>query len=235
MPRKSFDWTNVKKNKLTGVRKVQSGPAKWIFLCDCGKETVAFAANVKKGHTKSCGCLRDDFIEKKKQQDSRIKTICKECQIEFKHYIKKRKGEGVFCSNKCKYAYGRSTVQCTNCGISVERLKSKLGRFKNNFCGSGCCKKYYSGERHPMHKGGNINPDGYMRISVAGVSMLEHRYVVEQHIGRKLTSEEHVHHLDENKLNNDISNLKIVTNSEHQKVYHPRNLTKLRFIKQGRI
>lgn len=42
-----------------------------------------------------------------------------------------------------------------------------------------------------------------------------HRYVMEQAIGRKLNRLEHVHHLDGNKLNNDISNLKIMTRSEH--------------------
>ena len=28
------------------------------YLCECGKTTIAFTANVNRGHTSSCGCLR---------------------------------------------------------------------------------------------------------------------------------------------------------------------------------
>lgn len=34
-----------------------------IFLCDCGKRKEAILCNVKSGKTKSCGCMRDDFID----------------------------------------------------------------------------------------------------------------------------------------------------------------------------
>lgn len=44
-----------------------------------------------------------------------------------------------------------------------------------------------------------------------------HRYIAEQHYGIKLTSELHVHHKDENKLNNNPDNLEILTASEHRK------------------
>lgn len=42
-----------------------------------------------------------------------------------------------------------------------------------------------------------------------------HRVVVERMIGRKLTSKDVVHHIDGNKQNNDPSNLKVMTHSEH--------------------
>ena len=51
-----------------------------------------------------------------------------------------------------------------------------------------------------------------------GKTVREHRYVMEKHIGRKLKSSEHVHHIDGNSFNNHISNLIILTNSEHQKL-----------------
>jgi len=49
--------------------------------------------------------------------------------------------------------------------------------------------------------------------------VLEHRYVMEQHIGRPLRSGEHVHHLDHDRTNNAIDNLLIVDPIEHAK-YH---------------
>jgi len=46
--------------------------------------------------------------------------------------------------------------------------------------------------------------------------LLEHRYVMEQHIGRYLDPREVVHHIDGDQSNNDISNLQLFANqSEH--------------------
>jgi hypothetical protein len=47
----------------------------------------------------------------------------------------------------------------------------------------------------------------------------EHRYVMESFLGRKLSSDEIIHHKDKNKLNNDISNLEIVSRSEHINIH----------------
>lgn len=45
----------------------------------------------------------------------------------------------------------------------------------------------------------------------------EHRLIMEYHLDRSLTSNEIVHHVDGNGMNNDISNLAIMTRSEHAK------------------
>ena len=47
----------------------------------------------------------------------------------------------------------------------------------------------------------------------------EHRVIMEKEIGRKLKSTEIVHHIDGNKRNNNISNLKLMTQSEHAKLH----------------
>lgn len=54
------------------------------------------------------------------------------------------------------------------------------------------------------------NWDGYV---------YEHRFVMESDLGRSLSSEELVHHLDCNKLNNHIGNLIIVDRSSHVKIH----------------
>jgi hypothetical protein len=56
-------------------------------------------------------------------------------------------------------------------------------------------------------------------IWVDGKKVYEHRYVMEQHLGRKLRHGEEVHHIDGNKLNNCIDNLRVLTTEEHKK-YH---------------
>lgn len=51
--------------------------------------------------------------------------------------------------------------------------------------------------------------------------ILEHRLVMEKHIGRYLSPDEVVHHIDENPSNNHIDNLELFSSqSEHVKTRH---------------
>jgi hypothetical protein len=60
---------------------------------------------------------------------------------------------------------------------------------------------------------------GYRYLSVDGTGMAEHRHLVEQREGRKLTSNEVVHHVDGDPLNNDPGNLVVLTRGEHQRLH----------------
>lgn len=63
----------------------------------------------------------------------------------------------------------------------------------------------------------------YRWISLGdGVEMLEHRYVMEQHLGRKLTTDECVHHKDGDKLNNRLDNLEVIDRALHTSLHRPR-------------
>jgi len=66
-----------------------------------------------------------------------------------------------------------------------------------------------------------IATKNYELITIDGKDVYRHRYVVEQFLGRKLTSEEHVHHKDKNTLNNSIDNLQVVSRSEHMSLHGP--------------
>lgn len=63
----------------------------------------------------------------------------------------------------------------------------------------------------------------YKAIKVNGKKMDEHRYVMEQYLGRELTRDEVVHHKDGNKENNDIENLELMSLSEHSKQHRLGN------------
>jgi hypothetical protein len=69
--------------------------------------------------------------------------------------------------------------------------------------------------------GGRFIDNGYVKIYIGnGKYAREHRIVMEKHLGRKLRKDESVHHKDESyegRSNNDISNLKLMTNAEHTK------------------
>ena len=57
----------------------------------------------------------------------------------------------------------------------------------------------------------------YKAIKVDGVKRDEHRYIMEQHIGRELSRNEVVHHKNGDKRDNRIENLEIMSLSEHTK------------------
>lgn len=44
--------------------KNKSGNYMWLCLCDCGKKCVVSSGNLRKGHTKSCGCARKEAARK---------------------------------------------------------------------------------------------------------------------------------------------------------------------------
>ena len=129
---------------------------------------------------------------------------------------------------------------CVVCGKKFRTKKSHLKRRKT--CSKECDrirrKTMYLGERNPNYgnrgpnnplfkDGVKINRYGYRLIYMPDHPnaqkdgyILEHRYVMSTYLGRPLKEDEHVHHKDGNKLNNCISNLELVTRSEHTKLHN---------------
>lgn len=73
------------------------------------------------------------------------------------------------------------------------------------------------------------NNHGYLMANVNGRDVLKHRLVMEIILGRKLDTDECVHHKDGNKLNSDPNNLEIINRSDHT-IFHNKTT---RFYKRG--
>lgn len=106
------------------------------------------------------------------------------------------------------------TADCVVCGKAFRTFpcQLKLGR---KYCSRRCYGEANSGSNNYSFTNGFIRSDGYRELSVRGRKVLEHRYVMEQHLGRRLTRWESVHHKDGNKTNNDLGNLEVLSLREH--------------------
>lgn len=62
-----------------------------------------------------------------------------------------------------------------------------------------------------------------------------HVVAMEKHLGRRLFQFECVHHKDENKINNDLSNLQLMTRSEHSRLHSKKNILNRKREKNGRL
>lgn len=136
-----------------------------------------------------------------------------------------------------KYRKGKNVwFKCDNCQKEVKRRYSRFKRnkkHKNHFCSPKCSYAFIQKEKHPNWKGGKyVNSYGYKMIHKDFVDekyhsmcasdgyIPEHRLVMAKKLNRPLKTEELVHHVDENRLNNKENNLEIVTKGEHSKIHY---------------
>jgi len=122
---------------------------------------------------------------------------------------------------------------CHECGIEYKTRKDNMERGRKrrgdsiDLCKECSCKVKYRktvmtlrGSEHIRWKGGIQYKGGYKKIYVGNKKYKgEHRIVVEEKIKRKLSSKEHIHHIDLDKLNNDINNLYICNGKKHVNIH----------------
>ena len=75
----------MKKNELIGQRfgrltvaeaaESKNGRAMWLCRCDCGRECIVSGTNLKNGHTRSCGCRKENDLTGKRF--GRLTVVCR--------------------------------------------------------------------------------------------------------------------------------------------------------------
>lgn len=161
--------------------------------------------------------------------------ICDICKKEFY-----RRGTRIpkTCSLKCKAKYNAKIqtgkqlkrwgkdIKCKICGKMFYVHPSKVITAK--YCSINCRNKdkdFFSrlrGKNHPSWKGGKNKISGYMYIKNydhpyrnSGNYVAEHRLEMEKKLNRYLNSNEEVHHINGNKIDNRIENLELVIKKMH--------------------
>lgn len=69
--------------------------------------------------------------------------------------------------------------------------------------------------------------EGYLRLKIDGKLVLHHRYIMEQHLGRKLLKTEVIHHINHNRTDNRLENLQLLTSNEHLKLHGQEKYRKM--------
>ena len=150
-----------------------------------------------------------------------MEKTCEQCEKTFQARSATRRFCGMDCANDWQR---RRRVDCTceQCGNTFSVAPSAHARGEGTYCSRQCYRDAASiSENNPNWKGGSFTrSDGYVAIRVDGDYTLEHRYVMEQHLGRKLATREHVHHKNGIKDDNRLENLEVLSVEDHAREHH---------------
>jgi len=67
---RAVDYVGSRFGRLVAIKKIKIRPGKFKYLCrcDCGKMKEISYFNLKKGNTKSCGCLKKEVLSRLKRK-----------------------------------------------------------------------------------------------------------------------------------------------------------------------
>ena len=179
-------------------------------------------------------------------------SVCKYCKSEYAQQ-KSRVWRDKYCSRRCGDSFRldnikKRTVNCPKCGTEFIARHAQLRGGRIPYCSISCgsksqerskeryekvaesikknikSHKYKRGsDVHNWNGGITVNVHGYIMQRVDGKQVPQHRHMMEVHIGRKLTDDEVVHHINEIKDDNRIENLQIMTRAEHARHHAKQN------------
>lgn len=165
------------------------GDVLWECACDCGGTTIANAQNLKAGSVQSCGCLAKE-LSSVRGKARRVEPP--KCTVEGCDEPGREYDRTLCAMHGMRMRRYGDPLYVTPDEVRSEKLRNaQLARVTE------------------------VKPTTYRKL----FGRHEHRVIGEQIAGRPLRSDEHVHHKDENKHNNDPSNLEVLTAVEHLRLH----------------
>lgn len=189
----------------------------------CGIEIEHYPSQPRRWCSHACRVLGDGMPTKPKTGKM---LGCPVCGTEF-WVTRGELGTRKHCSHACssRSQERRSTNICEQCGKSFEVKLSQAGL-------KSCSRECYAlkSVKRPLDRTHNGKPaaldhQGYVRIyepdhprATRSGWIFEHRWIVEQALGRYLDRSENVHHLNHIRHDNRPENLQLLSHSEHSTI-----------------
>lgn len=130
---KPEDLKGQKFGRLTAIKVVpersNGNGAYWECLCDCGKSVTVIASSLKRGNTRSCGCLHQEqleHIDRSAINHKKHGAYAKQKQVERLYSVWKGMKNRCYQKNNSAYKYygGRGIKMC-------EEWKNDYATFRN--------------------------------------------------------------------------------------------------------
>lgn len=182
---------------------------------ECGKSFQVLYPSQKHDFCSKTCAQSFRWSEKPKK---RVEVMCETCGNAF--FVKssdhrlKAGGSVRFCSRKCAADRLKTGEEkkCKYCGKTFYTTR-------NEFCSKECCRSF----RKQNYKHKTYLENGYICEYHAGYNRKgnakQHRIIMERHLGRRLTMNEVVHHLNGDKTDNRLENLIVLQRGEHSRMH----------------
>lgn len=117
------------------------GMSKWCGLCDCGSTGVYYSKLLKRGDTKSCGCLRKELTKKYKTKHGKSGSATfnvwvhmkSRCLCKTNHKYKNYGGRGItICERWMIFENFLEDMGEKPLGKTIDRIDNNKGYCKSN-------------------------------------------------------------------------------------------------------
>ena len=128
---------------------------------------------------------------------------CKKCGKIIKKKVNTKRKDWlslIYCS-----------IRCSRLGKGIKWSNDRKEKFSKSRIGN---------SNPNFRRGYTLNKKGYIKKSLNGIMVFQHRLVMEEFLNRKLNKDEDVHHKNGIRYDNRIDNLELINHSDHAKIYH---------------
>ena len=188
-------------------------------VCDCGKPFETYPSVDKRHCSRSCSSR---FHPKKPKTGALVP--CEQCGTEFWRIVSNT--DARFCSKSCHDDSQRREQVIKACGWCGKTLTLKPSQAAIQFCSQRCAGeskirrpllREHNGRRARLDQHGYVlvwQPDHPAPASLKGW-VYEHRLAAAASMGRPLTSDEQVDHINRDKADNRPDNLQVLDGPGH--------------------